>query len=776
MKRLLLLACVTGALLWGSEPQKTVTVGIVTDGPAPVYATLAAAVTEELSLLGAGEFEVKVRDTLEGHWNVASVESAFKRLETDSKTDIVLALGVVSGAVAADAKALPKPTFAPVVFRSGGDLAKVRNFNYLDAGITFKAALERFHAACGFSDLTLLLDAAHAELLRQEGADLVRTAAASGIRLTLVTDDGSGAIADRIPEHCDAVMLGLLPRMNDGARQDLIDTLMRRSLPSFSLDSRITPETGILMGIRNTDDTERRARRTALNILETIRGARAEDQPVRFALEAPLTLNMATARAIGFAPSFALMSDALLLHELPARPDNRLSLAEAAREALRANLSIIAATLESAAGAAAAKEVRSVLLPQLSAGLAHSRYNADNVYVANGFYAKNSTGGSLRLEQLLFSEKSLAQIEIAEKRHDVLKAQQHLLELDVVERAASAFLGLLDARERLTIRKEQLSLVEANLKLARARVETGVSDRSDLYHWESLLASERQQLLGAEAEVRNRSDLLNFILGRPVAAAVNPLPVTLDDPELLISRREVRGLVTNEAQLQRLESFFTEEALSRAPELSILEAQGAAEARQLASERRAYWSPDVAAYGEATRVFDESRAPTSSFSLEDKTNWEAGVALSLPLYEGGARGDRIDRSRLRLEALQTREHETREELSRRIRSDLHAMRASHPAIALSAAAEEAARKSYELIRENYALGSRPMTDLLMAQSTRLNARQAAVDARYRFLGDLIALQRDTSRFDFLLDAAEKRALVRCLLERVGSGETTPNGE
>jgi len=773
----LLLACLAGALLWGSEPPKAVTLGIVTDGPSPAYETLAAAITEELALLGAGEFVLRVARPLEGDWDADTVRQRLATLENDPAVDAVVALGVVSGSVAAATPSLPKPTFAPVLLHEGTQgAADHRNFNYLDAGITFKEALQRFRDARPFFELTLVLDAAHARLLRRGGVDLTGIAAEAGVRLNLVTDDGTGVSAEQIPATADAVMLGLLPRMSDAAGRALVDALTLRRLPSFSLDGRLGAESGVLMGVRGADDTQRRARRTALNIFETLRGARAEAQPVRFTLEAPLTLNMETARRIGFSPSFTLMSNAVLLHELPSRPANRLSLAEAAREALRANLSVIAATLESAAGDAAAKEVRSVLLPRITAALAYTRYNADNVYVENGFYAESSTGGSLRLEQLLFSEQSLAQIEIAKKRHESLEAQQRLLELDVVKRTAAAFLDLLDARERLEIRREQLALVEANLKLARTRVETGASDPSDLYHWQSMVATERQLLLGAEAGVRSRSDLLNVLLGRPVSAPLEPVPLTLDDPDLLVSRAEVRNLVTNEAQLQRLESFFTEEALAHAPELALLGAQTAAGTRQLASDRNAYWSPDVAAYAEATRVFDEKRSPASAFSLEDQTNWEAGLVASLPLYEGGARAERVDRSRLQLEALRTRERETRDELVRRVRADLHAMRASHPAIALSAAAEEAARKSYELVRENYALGTRPMTDLLMAQSTRLNARQAAADARYRFLGDLIALQRDTARFDFFLDEAAKRSLVRRLLEHVGTAGTPPNGE
>jgi len=782
MRRWIIIPLILAGCL-GNAAAKTVTVGIVADGAAPAYETLQSRVLEELAALVKGEFVLQLPGAkrYDGAWDAATVAAALQRLEKDPNVDIVLALGVVSGAVAASQPTLARPTFAPILVRTGASAgvgSGRANLNFLDTGITFGEALERFKKAVAFTDLALILDAAHAAVLEREGAGLSQLAAVQGVRLHLVTDDGSGAaLAERIPASCDAVMIALLPRLSEASAKALIEGLKARKLPSYSFDDRLTPAAGILMGNRSPDDAARRARRMALNIYGVLRGAKAESQPVHFELKAPLTINMETARAIGFSPSFELTGSALLLHEAVPEGTPRLTLAQAAREALRANLSVIAATLGSAAGNADVAEIRSLLLPQISAGLAHTRYNADNVYVESGFYAETTSAGFLRLEQLLFSDRTLARIEMARKYQTAREAQQHLLELDVVKRAATAFLELLNARERLQIRKEQLGLVRANHELAQGRVDSGVSDPSDLYYWESMIASERGQVLAAEAEVRSRSDLLNFILGRDVSAAIDPVPVTLEEPELLISRTGVRGLVTDEASLQRLESFFTDEALAHAPELAALEAEAAAETRLLASNRRAYWSPEVAAYGEATHVFDERRVPASTFSLEDETNWEVGIALKLPLYEGGARGDRIDRSRLRLEQLRTQCREARAELRRRVRADLHAMRASHPAMELARQAEEAARKSFELIRENYALGTRPMTDLLVAQNARLNARQAAADARTRFLGDLIALQRDIGIFDFFLDDDAKEAMIERLKRHAGgfAEQTTTPG-
>ena len=58
-------------------------------------------------------------------------------------------------------------------------------------------------------------------------------------------------------------------------------------------------------------------------------------------------------------------------------------------------------------------------------------------------------------------------------------------------------------------------------------------------------------------------------------------------------------------------------------------------------------------------------------------------------------------------------------------------------------------------------------ELLDAQDASLNADAAAADSQYRFLTTIMALQRATGGFDFLLGPGEREALATTMRDNFG---------
>ena len=133
-----------------------------------------------------------------------------------------------------------------------------------------------------------------------------------------------------------------------------------------------------------------------------------------------------------------------------------------------------------------------MLLPQLRAELSYTRLNEDNVYVESGFYAQESTSGALSLQQLLFSEKALARLDVQKHLQKSLEARQRGLELEVIRQTTTLYLQTLMAKTLLNIRRENESLMRSNLSMAKERVSAGLTDLSDVYHWESQIAVAQQ--------------------------------------------------------------------------------------------------------------------------------------------------------------------------------------------------------------------------------------------------------------------------------------------
>ena len=131
---------------------------------------------------------------------------------------------------------------------------------------------------------------------------------------------------------------------------------------------------------------------------------------------------------------------------------------------------------------------------------------------------------------------------------------------------------------------------------------------------------------------------------------------------------------------------------------------------------------------------------------------------------------------MKLQQLQTTYTESKRLIEQRIRSDLHSIGASYPSIALAMDAAVAARKSFDIIRENYAQGTRSMSDLLTAQNSSLVAEQAATNTLYRFMIDIVQLQRDIGSFDLLSDRSSNQQFLQRMRDAQTSAIQSPEGQ
>ncbi len=737
------------------------TIGILTDGPSAVIERLQTQFTEELAALTGKEFILRIGATksLNGEWSMEKLQQAHQQLQADPEVDMILALGIAAGQVALHSRSLRKPTFAPLVLNTDlsalprtGNSSGVKNLNYLTNDVQFVKELDEFLELVRFKKLVLLMDDLHYQIMQPELQQAAQSALLRNIQLIIITQTAVAEdLAAKLPPDTDAVMLAPLPRLNETARQTLVDALLQRRLPSYSWIGDTAVEQGVLVGTRPASNMQRLLRRMALNMRSAMLGISTGNLPVVFETKRQLTINMATARRIGVSPRFDILDEAVLLHDEVEANAPVLSLADAAREAINANLDIIAGHLGVEAGAENIVLARSVLFPQITGSVSYDQQNKDNPFVSSGFTAQTGTNGALNMQQVLFSESSLANVEIQQRLQTARKAQQRTLELDIVQQSSRAFLNVLINQTQLKVQQDNLKLTRAHMELAQQRVRVGSSDRSDVFRWESQLATVRQNVLTANARVEQARDQLNRLLHRPLNQRILTQPASLNDPSLLISRQALLHIIDNPHAFELLGEFLVEEGMAQAPELDQLNAQISAQARQLKSAQRAYYVPEVALVGHLSRVFDESRTSGSLIDLEDQNNWQLGIQLSLPLYEGGARGAKTSQSRLTKQQLEVTREAVQERIGQAIKANVHAIRASYPSIELSRQAADTAQKNLDLVRDNYLNGRRSITDLLDAQNAKLTADQSAANAVFNFLVDLMNLQRARGAFDFFID-------------------------
>ena len=752
----------------------TVRVGILKDGPELLFSTLQDLFTQEVLDLTEGEFEVVFPDSknLHGNWSTQDIEAAFSDLQNDREVDMVLALGFVASLVASSSDNIKKPTFAPLVLDGqlaglarDGNTSGVENLNYLTEEIRFPEDLNYFREITEFEELILLVDEIIFESVPELAAEGKIWAQDLGINLQYVLHNHDvDDLISEIPREAEAVMVAALPRLDSAGRQKLIEGLNKRKLPSYSLIGTTPVAQGILAAAAPDSDWQRLARRNALNMQAVMLGESAGDQPVSFQYKRKLTINMETARILDIYPRFDILSEAVLLNEDIVGHDITWSLSGVAHEALKSNLDLRVSETGLEIGDEVVNETESLLRPQFNTSLNAVQLDNSNPGVVAGQSAERTISAALNLTQTIYSEANLAAIEIQHYTQEVRQAAHRALELDVVRDATVGFLNILKAKSFLNIQRRALELSRTNLDQARDRVNIGTTNASDVYRWESEVATTRQSLLAAQAQYNQSQDALNKLLHRPISERFETVPASLNDSSLLISRSDLVDIINNQKKFDLMGDFMINEGIRNAPELKQIKLQQASTERQLVSEERSYWRPVVSLNGQVSHTLDEHE--TLMNSREGETDWQISLNLTLPLYQGGARKSRISQNQLTLTQLNYQLANARDSIEQGIRANLHAVQSTFPSIELAQVAAEAARKNLDLIQDNYNRGTVTIIELLDARDASLNADLSANDAIYNFLIDLMNLQRSTAGFDFFLDQASLDALAEKLKSRV----------
>ncbi|MBI1357494.1 MAG: hypothetical protein GC160_24395 [Acidobacteria bacterium] len=781
----------------GAAQERSVRIGVALDGPWDRNEDLLQTFEREtVALLRESGVSFPPDKRIEADWTAAGVAGVIDRLLEDPDVDYILALGVLSSNDAARRPVLGKPVIAPFVLdpelqeipsqvrQSGGPagagerihVSGVENLSYATLGVHVLEDVSAFRELTQFSKLTILSMQALAEASPRLAANVRKQLEPLGLDITTVRVRASveEALA-QIPSDAEAVYITPLFQLSNADFDRLSEGLIERRLPTFSLWGRSEVARGVLATLAIDLDLDRLARRVALNVHRIVRGDRAEDLPVDFQRDKRLTINMATARAIGFYPSWALLTEADLLNEARTGAGRTLSLAHVIREAGEVNLDLAAANRTVAAGLQSVREARARLRPQVSVSGLGSFIDRDRAEAGLGRQGQAQTAGSLGVSQLIYSENVRAGYDIEKQLQTTREQDRAQLRLDVILQAAESYLNVLRAKTAEEIQRSNLRLTRNNLDLAKARRDIGYSGPGEVFRWESQIADNRRGVIDASAQ-RNLSEIeVNRVLNRPLEQSFLTQEASLGDPELLVSFERLRPYIDNPQSFRVFRQFMSREALEGSPELRQLDASIRAQERALLAAKRAFYVPTIGVSADLTGFKNGgpgSSAPSLPGGLAQEDflttpnalNWTVGASATLPLFQGGALRAQRTRAEIQLDEWTVQREAARQRVEQRIRSALHQAQASFAGIGLAQDAAGAARSNLDLVTDSYSQGVVDIVRVLDAQSQSLVADLAAANAVYDFLIDLMNVERAVGRFDYYRSAEDQETFLKRLAD------------
>jgi outer membrane protein len=757
-----------------------VTLGVLVDGESERSMTFLDMLRSEIDTLTRNEFDLRIReDTLIiADWTRAGVEIGLGRLLSDPQVDVVLAIGAIAADVAGRRGVFPKPLITPLAIDAevqvfpfdpitGG--SGVHNFTYANILNPTNRDIRRFLEIHSFSKLAVVLQPALAEAMPELPESVRAQLEELGVEVIQVPARATAEeTVAAIPSEAEAVYVLPLMRFTWGDIDVLAEGLKRRRLPSFSMFGIGEVERGLLAGMRTRDFWPRLARRTALSVQRVLLGEDPGEIPVSFAENPRLVINMRTARMVGVFPTWLAMSGAELLHEEETEGIQKMRLIDAVMWAEDASLDLSAFDRRVAAGRQVVEQAKGQVRPLVTAGVSGIVIDDDRAAASFGTQAEQSFGASLSLDQIIYSEPAFANVTVQERLQQSLEVQRETLRLDVIREAATAYLVVLRTQGLYEIQKENLRVTRRNHELAQIRQRVGAAGASEVYRWESAIATAESEMVTVRENVNVAKVNLNRVLNRPLNTKFVPEDVNHLSPVFMTGDSRTWQYIYSPRGYEIFVEFMVEAGLQNSTELEALDAAIAAAQRGVRAARRQLYIPDFFLNAEVWEVLSKSGAGSEPIELPipidfpkvDDTNWSVGLFGALQLYAGGANRAASRGAQEELFRLQVERDAVANRVEQRIRSAMLLVGASFYSIELSEAAAEAALKSLDLVTDSYVTGAVSITELLDAQNAALRASESASNAVYDFLIDLMEVERAISSFSFFQTIEERNAFYQ----------------
>lgn len=362
-------------------------------------------------------------------------------------------------------------------------------------------------------------------------------------------------------------------------------------------------------------------------------------------------------------------------------------------------------------------------------------------------------GVGLQIDQTLFNgnrtENSTRQAE-----SQVFGARETLrnTEQNVLFSAVSSYMNVLRDTAILSLQRNNVEVLEEQLRQTRDRFNVGEVTRTDVAQAESRLAAARSQASLAEANLR--TSIAQFRQNVGV------------EPRQLAPGRPVDRLVPRslEASLQI--------GLREHPAIhAALHGVDAAELQVKITEAELY--PSVTISGASTQRFDQTALGSSTFSTSIVGR------VTVPLYEGGEVYARTRQSKETVGQRRIEAESTRDQVRAAVITAWGQLEAAKAQITAAQAQVQAAEIALAGVREEARVGQRTTLDVLNAQQELLNARVNLITAqRDRVVGSYAVVQAIGRLSSRVLNLAVSHYNARTHFDQVKDlwgGTRTPDG-
>jgi outer membrane protein len=764
---ILMLIVTFNCLAVQSPEKKTITVGVVLDGFRSQSNKPLSLLRKELKSLLGSKYNIQVPEEkiMDLGWSIEAVNNNYEKLVKDPKVDIILGVGSLTSSLLYRKKEFPKPLILIGIIepeflgitRPTHNVSGVHNLTYILFNRSVTRDLDEFYKVYPYKKVGIVF---YGEILKLFP---VPSQHFKGIMDKNKTQFKSISITNSIDDvlnnldGVDAVYLGYLLKLEDVEKTKLLTELNNRKIPTFG-SSMSDVKHGALASLAGEENFPKIVRRISLDIESILNGEDPSTLPIHISFEENLTINIKTAKEIDYSPKISLLMEAEFINQFAVKSSRVISLQDAVKDGLKANLDIIIQELKVKAAKKDVSMVRSNLFPSLTLSGTGAIIDKKR---ASPLQPERTLSGSAALEQLLFSEEVLGGIAINKHLLRASRFSYRQIKLNITLDTAISYINILMAKNLRKIRKANIDLTKRNLDISKQREAVGYSGRSDIYRWESSLTSASTDLISAQNSVTLAKMQLNMLLNRPLdeeyivkdAELTNFVFLGLKAP----GPSGLSKLIDNVDSIKIFTEFLVDTAIDNSFEIAQINANIAALKRSLQSLKRKRLLPTLGLGAKIDNVFSRGGEGTNQpgASYID-TTWNLGVTLSLPIFKGGLMAIDIGKTQIEIDQLKGQRTQLAQALELNIRSAVLDLVLNFITLKSSRKAAELSQKSLELVQDSYSKGRVSIVDLADSQNSALNAELSALNSVYEFLISVLKTQKAIGNFHLFSTLGEQQ--------------------
>ena len=282
-------------------------------------------------------------------------------------------------------------------------------------------------------------------------------------------------------------------------------------------------------------------------------------------------------------------------------------------------------------------------------------------------------------------------------------------ESDLFTATVGAYMDVIRDQAIVGLNRQNVHVLDVNLQASRDRFRVGELTKTDVSQSEARLALARGQLDSAESQlIASKEDYIRIVGSPPVNLELPPpLPILPAMPGLAVDKA-LQDNPSLLAAVKQREATRYDVAVARADRLPKL---------------------NVVIGGNYYNYLGSLGSGTSVQVGQAGTSLTAGLALTVPLFQGGRVGAQVRQA----EALRSQSIEAAIAAERAVvsqtRSAYAAWQSSRRVITSSEAAVDANKMSLEGVRAENSVGTRTILDILNAEQELLNSQVTLVTAR-----------------------------------------------